>query len=170
MGCAVSLPAVPPPLVMRGGGSRPLSTCAPASDAAPLLDAERLDVYTVALEFQVQTSALASPCDAIVRDQLRRASLSIVLNIAEGAGQRSRAQKRHLYGIARGSAMECAAIVDVLRLRAIAEPAECRRARALLVRIVQMLTKLDRSLESGSSLPFTPAAPDAAAAMRCADP
>jgi four helix bundle protein len=72
--------------------------------------------------------------------------LSCVLNIAEGAGQRSRAQKRHLYSIARGSAMECAAVVDVLRVRGIAAPAEGRKARALLVRIVQMLTKLDRSL------------------------
>jgi four helix bundle protein len=123
-----------------------LSTGAPASDAAPLLDAERLDVYAVALEFQVQASGLALRCDAVVRDQLRRASLSCVLNIAEGAGQRSRPQKRHLYGIARGSAMECAAIVDVLRVRGVATPAECRQARARLVRIVQMLTKLDVSL------------------------
>jgi four helix bundle protein len=123
-----------------------LSTGAPASESTPFLDAERLDVYGVALEFQVQATALALRSDAVVRDQLRRASLSCVLNIAEGAGQRSRAQKRHLYSIARGSAMECAAVVDVLRVRGIAAPAEGRKARALLVRIVQMLTKLDRSL------------------------
>ena len=76
-----------------------------------MLDAERLDVYRVALDFQSQASALALRADAIVRDQLRRARLSVVLNIAEGAGQRSRAQKRHLYSIARGSAMESAAIL-----------------------------------------------------------
>jgi four helix bundle protein len=122
------------------------STGAPAPEPAPVLDAERLDVYAVALAFQVHAHALALRSDAVVRDQLRRASLSCVLNIAEGAGQRSRAQKRNLYGIARGSAMECAAIVDVLRLRRIADPAECRRARALLVRIVQMLSRLDCSL------------------------
>jgi four helix bundle protein len=122
------------------------STVAPASEAAPLLDAERLVVYGVALEFQPQASALALRADAVVRDQLRRASLSCVLNIAEGAGQRSRAQKRHLYSIARGSAMESAAILDVLRGHGVASHVEWRQARALVVRIVQMLTKLDQAL------------------------
>ena len=42
--------------------------------------------------------------------------------------------------------MECAAIVDVLLARRLAPVVDCRRARALLVRIVQMLTKLDASL------------------------
>jgi four helix bundle protein len=89
---------------------------------------------------------LAARADAVVRDQLRRASLSCVLNIAEGAGQRSRAQKRNLYAIARGSAMECAAIVDVLRIRGLVPAFDAERARSLLVRVVQMLSKLDRSL------------------------
>ena len=129
------------------------STVAPASDSVPsrgerevLLDAERLDVYRVALEFQSQAAVLALRADAVVRDQLRRASLSVVLNIAEGAGQRSRAQKRHLYSIARGSAMESAAILDVLRGRGVASATEARTARALAVRIVQMLTRLDQAL------------------------
>ena len=124
----------------------PALDSAPLIDAAPLLDAERLQVYHVALEFQTLASALAVRTDAVVRDQLRRASLSCVLNIAEGAGRRSRAQKRHFYSIARGSAMECAAIVDVLRVHAGVDATEGRHARGLLVRIVQMLTKLDQSL------------------------
>jgi four helix bundle protein len=123
-----------------------IATGAPAAEAAPFLDAERLEVYHLALAFNVMANAFAARSDAVVRDQLRRASLSCVLNIAEGAGQRSRAQKRNLYGIARGSAMECAAIVDVLRVRGVASRDEAREARAVLVRIVQMLTKLDRSL------------------------
>ena len=109
------------------------STVAPASDSAPprgereiLLDAERLDVYRVALEFQSRAAGLALRADAVVRDQLRRASLSIVLNIADGAGQRSRAQTRHLYAIARGSAMESAAILDVLRSLGVASPGSIR--------------------------------------------
>ena len=119
---------------------------APASLRAPALDAERLDCYRVALEFHVIATAMAPRCDSVLRDQLRRASLSIILNTAEGAGQRSRLQKRHLYSIARGSAMECAAIVDVVRLRGAAAVTDCASARTLLIRIVQMLTKLDRSL------------------------
>jgi four helix bundle protein len=109
-----------------------------------LLDAERLEVYALALEFQARAVALASCADAVVRDQLRRASLSCVLNIAEGAGRRSRAQKRYFHGIARGSAMESAAIVDVLRVRGLVAPAECQQVRVVLVRVVQMLSKLER--------------------------
>jgi len=102
---------MPPPLGMRAAANaltRRLtmtntpsthSTGAPALDSTPLLDAERLQVYNVALEFQTLASALAMRTDAVVRDQLRRASLSCVLNIAEGAGRRSRAQKRHFYSI-----------------------------------------------------------------------
>jgi len=51
----------------------------------------------------------------VLRDQLERASLGIVLNIAEGAGRRSAADKRRFYEMARGSATETAAITDVLR-------------------------------------------------------
>jgi four helix bundle protein len=123
------------------------STVAPASDSAPMLDAERLDVYAVALQFQALATVLASRADCIVRDQLRRASLSCVLNIAEGAGQRSRPQKRRFYAIARGSAMECAAVLDVLRASPFASSAERRHGRSLLVRMVQMLTGLDQSLQ-----------------------
>jgi len=122
------------------------STVAPAADFAPLLDAERLDVYAVALQFQ-GLAVLASRADSVVRDQLRRASLSCVLNIAEGAGQRSRPQKRRFYAIARGSAMECAAVLDVLRSGAVASAPEPRQGRSLLVRMVQMLTRLDQSLQ-----------------------
>ena len=123
---------------------------APAPDSAPLLDCERLDVYRVALEFQVLGAELCAAGDAVLRDQLRRASLSVVLNISEGASQWSRPQKRRYYRIALGSTTEAAAIVDVLRVRGLATPEVCRRARALLVRTVQMLTKLDRSFSRGS--------------------
>lgn len=48
------------------------------------------------------------------RDHLRRASLSIMLNVAEGAQQESRAVKRRHFQIAKGSAGECAAVLDAL--------------------------------------------------------
>jgi four helix bundle protein len=124
----------------------PLAEKAPAAEDVVLLDAERLHVYDVALEFHAVATVLAARADAIVRDQLRRASLSCVLNIAEGAGQRSRPQKRNLYAVARGSAMECAAIVDVLCVGGAVPVEDAARARQLLVRVVQMLTKLDRCL------------------------
>lgn len=82
----------------------------------------------------------------MLRDQLERASLSIALNIAEGAGRRSRPDKNRFYGIARGSTNECAAIIDLLRVRGLASEASCNQARELLVRIVQMLTRLQQRM------------------------
>ena len=121
------------------------ATGAPAHEDAPRLDAEKLEVYNVALEFQRLATSVLPGCDGVLRDQLRRASVSCVLNLAEGAGRRTRAEKRQFYAVARGSATECAAIVDVLRVEG-ASPLDCTRARALLVRMVQMLVKLDQSL------------------------
>ena len=57
-----------------------------------------------------------------------------------------RRQRRYHFGVARGSAAECAALTDVLRLRRLTPASECFRARSLAVRCVQMLTKLVESM------------------------
>jgi four helix bundle protein len=108
-----------------------------------LFDFERLDCYHVALQFNALAARLIPRGHRELRDQLTRASLSIVLNCAESAGRRAPADKAHFIAIARGSAMECAAIVDVLLSSGIASIGTCREARVLLVRTLQMLTKLD---------------------------
>jgi four helix bundle protein len=129
-------------------GSRPVPApqTLPLSVAAhdePQLDAERLDAYRIALEFQaLAVDLVPRRGHPELRDQLERASISIVLNIAEGAGRSSAPDKARFYTMARGSAAECAAIVDLLRARGLASVDTSRRARGLLVRIVQMLTKL----------------------------
>ena len=105
----------------------------------PLLDAEKLDVFRVAVEFQVLASQIASTAPASLRDQFERASVSIVLNTSEGAGRRSRQDKRRFYGIARGSAMECGGVLAILTARQLADPQQLEAAKRLLVRIVQML-------------------------------
>jgi four helix bundle protein len=116
---------------------------AAAADRAPLLDFERLDVYRVALEFQALATSIALPAGRReLRDQLDRAALSIVLNTAEGAGRSSAADKARFFAMARGSAMECAAILDVLRATGLAPRPICVRGRSLLVRVVQMHTRL----------------------------
>ena len=111
------------------------------------LDAEKLDVYRLAVEFQAFVVPLLPKASAILRDQLERASMSVVLNIAEGAGRRSWDEKPWFYAIARGSATECAAAIDLLAVRGLAGDKLCRDARAQLVRIVQMLTKLMQRFE-----------------------
>ena len=115
------------------------------------LDAEKLTVYHVALELQCMANTLVPSVNRVLRDQFERASLSIVLNLAEGCGRVSRRQRRYHFGIARGSATECAALADVLRLRRLSPASECFRARSFAVRCVQMLTKLVASM--GSSEP-----------------
>lgn len=107
----------------------------------PVLDAERLDVFRVAVDFQGIAAGFAQACDAVLRDQLLRASVSICLNLAEGAGRRSRREKRRFYSIARGSAMECGAILHLLKAKVDAEA--WAEARGLVIRIVQMLSRLE---------------------------
>jgi hypothetical protein len=73
----------------------------------PALDAERLDAYQVALEFHALAGGLPlGRGRGELRDQLDRASTSIVLNIAEGAGRRGGADRARFFAIARGSATE----------------------------------------------------------------
>ena len=80
----------------------------------------------------------------MLRDQLERASVSFVLNIAEGAGRFSRGEKRRHYSSAHGSAVESAAILDLLVVRGLVAADECQLVRGMLGRIVQMLVKLER--------------------------
>jgi four helix bundle protein len=64
------------------------------------------------------------------------------LCIAEGAGRTAGADKRRFYEMARGSATESAAVLDVLRVRGVLDEEAHRRARLLLLRLVQMLSRL----------------------------
>jgi four helix bundle protein len=82
-----------------------------------------------------------------ISDQFARASLSIVLNLAEGAGKRSRPDKRRYYLTARGSATESAALLDVCYRLQLLDEGEHKRTKAKIVRIVSMLIKLAQSCE-----------------------
>ena len=73
---------------------------------------------------------------------LRRAAQSIPQNIAEGCGRTTRADKAKHYTIARGSAMESAAHLDVMQVDELIDTEHYARGTELLERIVAMLTKL----------------------------
>ena len=64
------------------------------------------------------------------------------LNIAEGAGEYSSAEKGKFYRIAKRSATECAAIFDICRRLRLIEETRYTKGRELLMRIVAMLTKM----------------------------
>ncbi len=111
-----------------------------------MLDHERLDVYRCGIEFLGIAFAIVERLrrgHGALADQLRRAGTSIPLNIAEAAGKTSAKERAHHHAIARGSAMECGAILDVVRLLGVA-PGEVDRGKELLVRAVSMLSKMCR--------------------------
>jgi four helix bundle protein len=111
-------------------------------------DCERLDVYRVAVELQRLAAAVCSGRRlGALRDQLDRASVSVVLNIAEGSGRFAPADKARFYLIARGSAMECLAAFSLLQARSLVAPDAYRRSRSLLTRVVAMLTGLASAMQ-----------------------
>jgi four helix bundle protein len=107
---------------------------------------QKLDVYQCATRMLALSAPLAERAPrgySSLADQLRRAALSIPLNIAEGSGKFNK-DARRFYAIARGSALECAAILDALESLSVASADELTGARVLLDRIVAMLTVLLR--------------------------
>lgn len=83
-----------------------------------MFDFEKLVVYqrSKGLHLDITRWLVANQAvDSVTRDQLRRASLSIALNIAEGSGRFSQKDQRNFFVIARSSVSEVAAIFDILK-------------------------------------------------------
>ena len=85
------------------------------------------------------------PKNISVHNQFDRASTSIPLNIAEGNGTHTPADRCRFFDIARGSALECAACLDVLVAKRIIEESLAVEGKGLLSKIVSMLVGLIRS-------------------------
>ena len=108
-------------------------------------DHEKLDVYQVSIEFTTCSFELCKNLSGLhrsARDQLLRASQSVPLNIAEGNGKRSLPDRKRYFEIARGSAFECAALMDVLQKTEAISNDEAQLGKGLLHRIASMLTKM----------------------------
>ena len=106
---------------------------------------EDLDVYKCTLDFIARSSTLIEDLPkghSALADQLRRASVSIALNIAESSGRTRRGDSNQHMAIARGSAAECAAILDVFRVLKHVEKKEHAEVKQLLERIFRMLSKM----------------------------
>jgi len=111
-------------------------------------DHEKLDVYVLAIDFIALANIMAQRLPRGRRDlasQLHRASSSIALNIAEGAGEFASKEKARFYRIARRSATECAAILDVCRRLELVQKEKYAAGRGMLLRIVSMLVQLTKS-------------------------
>jgi four helix bundle protein len=124
----------------------------------PMFDHEKLDVYQVELRFIAWSAALLTEVKRSadssyheVRDQLDRASLSALLNSAEGNGKRQGRERARFFDNARGSAVECAACLDAMVAKGLAAEEQIGEGKAMLLRIVGMLCKLVDRFAVGSS-------------------
>jgi four helix bundle protein len=115
----------------------------------PLFDHEKLDVYCVELQFiawiadffhDVSRSSAQHRRELI--EQLDRASLSALLNTAEGNGKRHGRQRAKFFDDARGSAIECAACLDASVAKRFVSAERVRPGKEMLARVVAMLTRL----------------------------
>jgi four helix bundle protein len=128
----------------------------------PRFDHEKLNVYQASLKFVAwATEQMAEiQAKAAVKDQLDRASTSVPLNIAEGNGKFAIRDRCRYLDFARGSALECAACLDVLGAKRLTDEARIASGKQQLFEIVSMLMGLINSLrarvgeESGEYLSF----------------
>jgi four helix bundle protein len=126
---------------------------------ATMFDHEKLDVYQFELRFVAWVTLLLDEVVASAKgrtrevcDQLDRASLSVLLNTAEGNGKRQRQVRAKFFDDARGSATECAACLDALVAKNVATPERIREGKAMLLRIVSMLCGLIDRFDSPAAL------------------
>ena len=123
----------------RGGGG------ADGRCGVAVFDFEQLDVFQVAAAMVICVDEIAEGLPrgrGYMRDQLRRAANSVVLNIAEGAGEYSAGDKARFYRMGKRSATEAAAQVIIASQLELTDEAKVARARELLHRVVSMLVRM----------------------------
>lgn len=113
----------------------------------PRFGHDKLKVYQEAIRFVAWSSDLLDsiPKSIAAHGQLDRASTSVPLKIAEGNGKHTPADRCRFFDIVRGSALECAACLDVLVAKKKIEEAKADEGKDSLVEIVSMLVGLIRA-------------------------
>ena len=106
---------------------------------------EKLDVYRLSIGRVAWVYEKADGLNSVhrpARDQWLRVSQSIPLNIAEGNGKAAEADRRRYFEIARGSALDCAAIQGALVVGKALDREESRQRKTELDRMAAMLSRL----------------------------
>jgi four helix bundle protein len=112
---------------------------------AQSFDHERLDVFRLSIDYVARSFEELQPLEGLhrhARDQLLRVAQSIPLSIAEGNGKRSLKDRARYLDIARGSALECAAIQDILVRTKGIKVQDDAEMKVMLHRNVAMLTRM----------------------------
>jgi len=110
-----------------------------------MLRYQKLDVYQCSIQFIALVALLIHKLPRgyfFLADELKRASVSIPQNIAEGSGKPGVADRSRYMGIARGSAMECGALLDVGASLKLFSASDHEKGPELVERIVSMLSKM----------------------------
>lgn len=109
----------------------------------PLFDHEKLRAYQQSIAYVAWCELILERAPkAALHNQLDRAATSVSLNIAEGNGKFTPADRCKFFDIARGSALECAACLEVLVARQLLQPKDVLVGKRLLVEVVSMLVGL----------------------------
>lgn len=115
-----------------------------------LFDFERLEVYQKAVELVVTIFRMTRPLPReyqySLADQLRRAGLSILNNLAEGSGKLSKKEKAQFYKTSLNSTRECIPMFTMLRREDQLSSEQHRAIRQEVVHIANMLGRLIASL------------------------
>jgi four helix bundle protein len=107
------------------------------------------EVYLKSKFFYLECKKILSQikADKTVADQLRRASLSIPLNIAEGSGKFSNPDRKNFYIVARASLFESVAILDILHEEELITEFEFKSIESTGEEISKMLYRMIKNLE-----------------------
>jgi four helix bundle protein len=110
-------------------------------------DFKELDVYQAALahyEWCLDVASRISPDRKVITWQMLKASLSVLLNLGEAGGRRGAAESAQYLRVARGSAFECAAMLDGLAAMEVITDDEYNVQEQLLARVGAMLSTMIR--------------------------
>jgi len=106
----------------------------------------RLDVFITGKNLVLscyRLSKLLPPDERFnMTQQLRRAALSIQLNIAEGSSRKSAIERRRFYEISRGSLIEIDTIFDLAEALEYFKKEDLAVTGTLVVKTYQMLSKM----------------------------
>ena len=111
---------------------------------------EKLHVYQKALDFANAACSLTREFPRgyfFLADQLNRAALSIAANIAEGNGRFTKAERKHFFGIARGSVQECVPLLELAERQGLLRPDRHAELKLALEEIARMLSGLINGLD-----------------------
>ena len=112
---------------------------------------EKLTVYQKSVDFADRACELTETFPrgyGFLVDQLNRAALSIAANIAEGNGRFTTPDRKHFFGIARGSVQECVPLLELASRRKLLDPDKHVQLKANLEEISKVLSGLINGLEN----------------------